>query len=158
MGLFLWLLWAYTAPQQQDGLSATTTPDGGLISGTDDEEDVAQLLLDFGDTLQDVSLLEPAASSTIERAYGPYVVPTLLARWVSDPEAAPGRTTSSPWPDHIEITSVTQGGDDYTVLGNIIMMTSAGEAGSVPFTATVTQADDDWLISAFTQSAASSGM
>lgn len=151
--IIMWAFWAYTASPPGDEMTATTTP----IGGTQAEVDISALLRDFGDTLQDVSLLEPNATTTIREEYEQYVTPALLARWVANPESAPGRSVSSPWPDSFEVTSVTQSGRDYIVAGDIIMMTSTGEAGRVPFSATVIPADGDWLISEYVQ-ATSSGI
>jgi hypothetical protein len=50
-----------------------------------------------------------ASSADIEKSmdenYGGYVTPELMKKFLSDPENAPGRLASSPWPDRIEIAS-----------------------------------------------------
>lgn len=96
-------------------------------------ESAARTLVErFGGELKQVSLLAPDASSTIAAAYGAYAAPELLAQWEADPEHAPGRLTSSPYPDHIVVKAVTQQGESYVVSGDIVMMSSAGEEDRVP--------------------------
>jgi hypothetical protein len=106
--------------------------------------------------LQNVSL---TASSdilvpTIQKEYGPFVTPELLEQWTTDPTTAPGRSTSSPWPDHIDITNVQKVGDDYQITGEIVLMTSnevehGGDAGRIPVKITVTAIDGQWYVSAY---------
>ncbi|MGH7141045.1 MAG: hypothetical protein ACREGH_00210 [Minisyncoccia bacterium] len=111
----------------------------------------------FGMVLQQVSLLAPSASSTIAAQYAPYVAPALLLEWESDPSVAPGREVSSPWPDHVEITSAAAQGNAVNLAGNIVLMTSnevehGGNAGLIPFTATISNVGGSWLITNFSES------
>jgi hypothetical protein len=118
---------------------------------------------EFGQQLQKVSLLAPNAKTIIAQTYAPYVTPTLLTTWENDPSKAPGRETSSPWPDHIDIQSVTKTNETtYTVSGSLILMTSnevehGGNAGVVPVTLTLEKGTDGWKISSYTESASKSG-
>jgi hypothetical protein len=101
-----------------------------------------------------VSLLAPAdmVSQSMQEHYGEYVTPELLAKWQSDPQHAPGRLTSSPWPDRIEISDLTQTAkDSYEVQGQIIEITSVeqqqgGVAAQRPITLTIKKFADQWLI------------
>ncbi|HEY4499266.1 MAG TPA: hypothetical protein VJH94_04375, partial [Candidatus Paceibacterota bacterium] len=108
---------------------------------------------EFGLELQKVSLLDPSASSTIAALYSPYVAPELVAVWQKNPEGAPGRLTSSPWPDRIEVVRTTPQGEGYIMQGAVILMTSAekeGEnAGIVPVIIQVVSRDGKWLIAAY---------
>jgi len=108
---------------------------------------------DFGGELQKVSLLDPSASSTMAVQYSPYVVPELLAAWQKDPESAPGRLTSSPWPDRIEVVQTTPQGAGYVMQAAVLLKTSAeaeGEnAGIVPVIIQVVQREGKWLIAAY---------
>lgn len=102
-----------------------------------DEAGARTAVSSFGAQLQKVSLLAPDASSSIAAVYGPFVSPELLARWSADPSHAPGRQTSSPWPDHIDTQSVTPQGSGFLVFGTIVLMTSqekehGGNAGTTP--------------------------
>lgn len=115
----------------------------------------------FGQKLQQVSLLAPNASSTIASTYAPYVDPTLLAQWEADPTSAPGRVVSSPWPDHIQINSITTQGAGYVVSGDLVFMTSnevvhGGNAGQTPVVIQLEDESGSWMIVAF-QSASSTG-
>lgn len=103
----------------------------------------------FGDQLKNVSLLAPDASSTMRTAYEPYVTEELLTKWQKDPEHAPGRLTSSPWPDHITVRNVARQGSGYAVSGEIALQTSTGDAGVQPFVALVTHDEGAWKIAAF---------
>lgn len=131
------------------GFSYITSHPEGIIDGAH-EGDVRIAVTAFGNQLQTVSLLAPDASAHIERAYGSYVTPALLAEWMEYPEQAPGRHTSSPWPDHIEIDSVVQNNaDTYTVSGRIMLMDSTGTAGSVPVSLTVLGLSEGFRIAAY---------
>ncbi len=116
------------------------------------EADIRILVENFGERLQMVSLLAPDASSQIEQQYGDFVSPDLLQAWMADPSAAPGRLTSSPWPDRIEISEIqAQGPDQYLVTGMVIEITSAeeingGVAAQYPVQITVSNVDGIWLI------------
>jgi hypothetical protein len=63
--------------------------------------------------------------SSLRENYSQFVSPALLAQWQSDPENAPGRVTSSPWPERIEIIDTEKLADSkYQVKGDIIEVTS----------------------------------
>jgi len=127
------------------------------MTGVNAQEAARITVIDFGQALQTVSLSAPSATVTqeMQSAYGPFVSPDVLALWEADPTSAPGRLTSSPWPDHIAITSLTTDGvGGYHVQGNIIELTSEDvargtEAGEMPFTATVSLVDGKWMITAW---------
>jgi len=72
--------------------------------------EATDLLTAFGAELKDVALLgsPETVSASLAQEYGAYLAPELLAAWQADPSLAPGRLTSSPWPDRIDVVSVTQ--------------------------------------------------
>ncbi len=74
-------------------------------TGERDQAAVASLIEAFGGKLQAVSLQasKDVVKKSIQENYGDLVSPALLAQWVSNPSNAPGRVTSSPWPERIEI-------------------------------------------------------
>jgi hypothetical protein len=119
-----------------------------------DEDAVASLVKDFGSKLQMVSLQAPTEilKKSLEENYGRYVSKELLAKWAGDPLNAPGRLTSSPWPDRIEVSSVSKLSDgEYEVKGEIIEITSAEKVNSGvfakrPVTLSVKKTDNRWLI------------
>lgn len=92
--------------------------------------DTAQIRLlveRFGHRLSQVSLLSPDASEEIEREYGIFVTPSLLAEWKEEPAHALGRLTSSPWPDRIEVTDIKPDeGGTFLVHGSIVDVTNEG--------------------------------
>lgn len=118
------------------------------------EAAVKNVVENFGKKLQKVSLLAPEndLKQSMEENYGEYVSPALLAQWAEDPQNAPGRLTSSPWPDRIEILGMEKvSATSYLVEGEIIEVTSAekesGEAAARRIIAlTIEKIEDKWLI------------
>lgn len=121
-----------------------------------DEPEVRRLVEDFGATLQEVSLLAPDSAEQIRDKYADFVSEELLTAWTADPASAPGRLTSSPWPDRIEISAVERQGDGgYRVTGSVIEVTSVeaesgGVAAQYPVEVTVSQIDGAWRITGWT--------
>lgn len=112
---------------------------------------IAAVVEGFGQRLQLVSLLAPDAAAQIRSQYADFVAPELLDAWAADPESAPGRLTSSPWPDHIDVASLSiQANGSYAVEGAVVEMTSTGEAGRLPVVIVVDEIGGRWLITAYT--------
>lgn len=82
----------------------------------------------FGRRLQNVPLMSEneILSESMQEQYGDLVVSqVVINNWLSDPSNAPGRLTSSPWPNHIEILNTEKLSDNtYEVKGNVIEITS----------------------------------
>jgi hypothetical protein len=94
----------------------------------DYEEKITKFIEEFGGKLQLVSLLSPEdiLAKDMEENYGGYVTEELINQWMKDPLNAPGRLTSSPWPDRIDVLKIeelTQG--KYKVQGEIVEKTSS---------------------------------
>jgi len=84
----------------------------------------------FGERLRDVSLLAPDSdvTSQIREAYAPFVTASLVDAWIARPDSAPGRRVSSPWPERIEIDSVTPAEPGACrVAGEVVYVTSVEE-------------------------------
>lgn len=119
------------------------------------EQEVRTLVSSFGQALKMVSLLAPpeTVAADMEKYYAEYVTPELLQKWQGDPEQAPGRVSSSPWPERIDILSVEEISDtEYTVNGEVVEVTSVeltqgGIAAKRPVTLTVQKPEDRFLIS-----------
>jgi hypothetical protein len=107
----------------------------------------------FGKTLQQVSLLAPDAAEQIAAHYAPYVDASLLQSWQAAPDEAPGRTTSSPYPDRIEITDMTPQGAGYTVFGEVVEVTATGESGRDSVVMLVVPEEDGYRIAAYQEQA-----
>jgi len=130
-------------------------------TGERDQAAVASLVEAFGGKLQAVSLQAPkdVVKKSIQENYGDLVSPALLAQWVSNPSNAPGRVTSSPWPDRIEILNIKKLSEQtYEVKGEIIEITSVekvngGFAAKRPVTLEVKKSGERWLIDAVTPGA-----
>src|SRR5690606_24350598 len=96
----------------------------------DDKYTVNALVGNFGRKLHMVSLLAPEdmLKESLEENYGDFVSPALLEEWLKDPVNAPGRLTSSPWPDRIEILNTEKISDGiYEVKGVIIEIANEKE-------------------------------
>lgn len=122
-----------------------------------DQTAIIGLVENFGSKLQMVSLQAPSdtVNQSMQENYGDLVSPELLAKWQSEPLKAPGRITSSPWPDRIEILTVEKVSNSYEVKGEIIEITSkeqvnGGVAVKQPITLVVKKIGDRWLIDAVT--------
>lgn len=124
------------------------------------EAAVRETVTGFGSQLQKVSLLAPTVAADVEKAYAPYVDPALLAKWKSDPSTTPGRETSSPWPDHINIDYVHKvDASTYEVKGYVALMTSnevahGGVALKVPVVMTLKKEDGSWKIASYAEQGA----
>jgi len=120
-----------------------------------DKKAVTAVVEGFGQKLQQVSLLASSEDlkKSINENYASYVTKELLDKFLSAPENAPGRLTSSPWPDRIEIASAEKTSEGvYKVEGTIIEITSAEQgtgnaAAKRPITLEVKKTEDKWLIS-----------
>lgn len=147
----------------------STPSDGGTIAKSanermrtaepaEDAAEIAALVEEFGRKLQTVSLLAPqdVLEESMENTYGNLVVPELLEAWLENPSSAPGRLTSSPWPDRIEIDRITKlSSTAYEVQGEIIEITSTeldstAIAGKRRIILVVTRVPNRWLISSVT--------
>lgn len=123
-----------------------------------DRQDVQALVEAFGKRLQRVSLSAPKdmAATSIKENYRDYVTSELLQKWLADPQSAPGRTVSSPWPDRIDILKLETGDkNQYTVQGEILEVTSVeladgGAAAKRPVTIAAQKVNGRWLISSAT--------
>lgn len=127
------------------------------------EAAVRTTITDFGSHLQNVSLLAPDASQEIAQTYGQYADANLIASWQANPSTAPGRSTSSPWPDHIDVTGVTKIDDSkYSATGSIILMTGnevehGGNAGTIPVVMTLQKEGSAWLITSYAEGTPQAG-
>lgn len=130
--------------------SAATTPTAQTIA-PGEEAQVRELIEEFGTRLRDVSLLGPNVEQEMATHYGPLVSPELLAAWQAAPTRAPGRQTSSPWPERIEIQQVQlRSATEYAVSAEIIELTSDGQSFSYPVALRVRKIADNWLIDGYT--------
>lgn len=126
------------------------------VTDTDELEltNIENLVKSFGKSLKMVSLLAPEdiVKDAIKENYGEFISSTLLEKWQNDPVNAPGRVSSSPWPERIDIHSIEKITDtEYTVNGYIIEMTSVemvngGIAAKRPITLNIKKVDERWLI------------
>lgn len=123
-----------------------------------DEGTISKIVESFGSKLKEVSLLAPKdiLTKSMQDNYSEFVTQDLINEWISDPQNAPGRLTSSPWPDRIEVISIEKLPEDaFEVKGKVIEITSVEEvnggiAASRPITLLVKKKDDQWLINAVT--------
>jgi len=107
----------------------------------------------LGSVLQKVSLQGPEeeVKKSMQENYSAYVTPELLEKWIQNPLKAPGRLTSSPWPERIEIKNVERLAEEaYKVEGEIIEVTNAAKENEVaarrPVTFVLENIEGKWLI------------
>ena len=118
------------------------------------EQAVKVVVTEFGKHLRSVAVLapKPNAVAAMEVAYSGYVAADLLAKCKKDPMHAPGKRTSSPSPERIDISSiVARGSTAYIVTGNVILLTAqerkdGGIFQANPVTMTVALRQGKWII------------
>jgi hypothetical protein len=118
---------------------------------------ITTLVRRFGQRLKRISLLapEPLLRKSLRQEYWSLVTPDLLESWLRDPSRAPGRTTSSPWPETIEVRSMARvSSDEYRVDGEVLERTSADLASGtasarIPVHLTVLARRDRWMIARY---------
>jgi hypothetical protein len=125
---------------------------GARPASSPSTDDIIKVVEAFGKRLQSVSLLSPDVGQEIVREYSEFISPGLLEKWISDPNRAPGRMVSSPWPERIEVISISEISEDiYSVRGEIVEVTSSelisgGAKNTVPVQIRVESFDSCWLI------------
>jgi hypothetical protein len=156
---------AYFAPknkEMQNGVpSGTATPTSGTTAASAEAKEVTAVVTAFGANMQKVPLSGTHSTlvAALESAYGPYVSADLMIEWERGTLQAPGRKTSSPWPDHIVINSVkAQADGTYEVAGKVVEFTSAttseGSAvGAYPVTITLAKEGGQWYITKYGEGA-----
>jgi hypothetical protein len=129
-----------------------TTPPSTAVSSAETDT-IRAVVTEFGTKLQNVSLLASAANrkAAMDENYSAYVAPELLAQWYPEGADALGRSTSSPWPQKIDVADVHSVSGRYVVNGNIIEVAnvSGGTAQPVavqPVTLTLELRDGKWMI------------
>ena len=121
-------------------------------------KDIVRVVEGFGNRLQMVPLSgeESDVAQSMHEQYEEFVSPALIAKWLENPSKAPGRITSSPWPEHIDILSMSLlEQDQYEVAGNIIEITSVekitgGVAATQAIRLVVSRLDGRWMITELT--------
>jgi len=115
---------------------------------------VRNLVESFGEQLEKVSLQAPEEQlrESLQEHYSDFVAPELLENWAENPLQSPGRLTSSPWPERIEVDSIEKrNATSYRVSGRIIEITSvekteSGVAAERDFDLVVEKINGNWLI------------
>lgn len=122
-------------------------------------EAVQSVVTEFGSKLKNVPLAaEPEIiRESIKREYAAYVSPLLLERWLNDPLHAPGRLTSSPWPEGIEIKEIRKVGEYYEIVADVVLLTSVDvvqntESSREPAYITVANIGGTWVIGEYVNS------
>ncbi|HVV39253.1 MAG TPA: hypothetical protein VHD31_02910 [Candidatus Paceibacterota bacterium] len=140
---------------------STTPSESQTQIGTADEQAVRSVVTNFGKQLQMVPLTASSddIASAVDRYYKPYIAPELLEKWEAAPANAPGRFTSSPWPDHIDILTTSKNPDgSYVVEGSVVEITSAeveqgGSSDTYPVELKLENRDGKWLITDYARRA-----
>jgi len=160
MGLILdvtnWPIYAWANIYHYGTPFATPCTHSKVISVSDEEEAVRYVVESFGKRLQNVSLQSPNAAQVIEEQYAEWADPELLKIWMNDISRAPGRVTSSPWPDRIDITSIVREADKYVVVGFVVEVTSievvnGGVAAKIPVRVVLEKREGRWFITEYAE-------
>lgn len=131
---------------------SVTSSVGRQSARTDEYSELKGFVERFGKELRNVRLDVSGVTDRLRTAYSQYVSPELLASWIRDPSQAPGQVASSPWPDRIEIESVSNPtSQTYEVTGRIIELTSwelthGGVANQTPIRITVERREGQFRI------------
>ena len=123
---------------------------------TDDSMPPEEVVENFGLRLKDVSILAPPilVATAMDTHYAPYVASETLAEWKANPDSAPGRLTSSPWPERIEVGTTTREDQTAQVEGVVVEYTSeiaahGGQAVGYPVVVTLERRTEGWKITSF---------
>jgi hypothetical protein len=140
-------------PTETQAIKIEPTPT--IVRNAAEEAEVKSLVESFGKRLQLVSLLAPNAAQDLQTQYAEFVSPALLKTWMNDVPKAPGRMVSSPWPDRIEISALTElSPDKYVIDGSIIEITSTETNGNesanrIPVQIVAERVQGHWLITGY---------
>lgn len=135
----------------------TTNTNSNETQDNSDQTAIIKVVEDFGQRLKNVSLTAPEEiiMKSVTENYEKLVSSELLSKWQNYPSTAPGRLTSSPWPEGIEINEIKKLSDSkYKIKAEIIEVTSVemvngGYAAKQPIILMVEKIDHNWLITAF---------
>lgn len=144
-------------PTKNPDNAPTSVPTSTTVSRAAEEAEIRDLVENFGKRLQTVSLQAPDAAQEIQDQYSEFVEPALLEVWTNDVLHAPGRIVSSPWPDRIEISTMSkEGSDRYVINGFVIEVTSlevanGGAAARMSVRIVVQNDQGHWLIAEYAE-------
>lgn len=133
--------------------------DSSVSSGIVYDADVERVVQQFGLAMKDVSLLanETDLRAGMEGSYGQYVAPELIDAWIADPAQAPGRQTSSPWPDSINIGNMEGDAQGFVVNGTVAEVANTDRGldivGTYPVKLRLERRGSAWLIYDFERGA-----
>lgn len=158
-GICILVLTTLTVFHYSRGEEAKNIPKMNISENSKQEEieeveSIKSLVSNFGDRLKMVSLLAPedVLLESIEKNYGKFISKALLEKWKANPQTAPGRLTSSPWPERIEISSLDKiSENEYEVRGDIIEVTSTDQSSDeatskIPILLKVVNDNGKWVI------------
>ena len=124
---------------------------------TDQKQAVRTVVTEFGKRLRMVAILAPKeiVAKVMDQEFSAFVAADLLATWKDNPEIAPGKRTSSPSPERIDISAIKASGHDaFLVNGKVILLTAqerreGGIFQANPVTMVVAQQHGKWVITAY---------
>ncbi len=122
------------------------------INELQEESEIKKLLDLFVQRMQLITLASPLEriKEMIKDAYHELVTEELLNQWLNSPQEAPGKITSSPWPDKIEIKKLSKiNPNEYQVEGSLIWMTSTGFAKEDKVEIKILKKDSKWLLAEY---------
>ena len=100
--------------------------------------------------MRNVSLLAPDSvrRAVLTNAYGDLVSSSLLERWQSESEIAPGRAVSNPWPQRVAVANVSPEANACIVTGDVVYVTTSDTASIVERrrVSVTVRNDDGWRV------------
>lgn len=146
------LLAGFLLNMRSEPLSESADVSGSVVY----DQDVAQLVENFGLALKHVPLLAPGneLQSAIEAEYAAFVSDELLDEWLRFPGRAPGRATSSPWPARIQFGYMEPSMGGFIVHGTVVdvvngMNASEEIVGTYPVRLEVQKDGGTWRITRY---------
>lgn len=106
----------------------------------------------FGDQLKSAMLLVPEEQlkEQIDQLYAPYVSNELIGKWKEQLELTPGRELSSPWPERLDVLSITKLNDEtYKLHGQIVEVAGGEVVGTNDVNLLMKIETDQWKIDSF---------
>ena len=148
---------APTPPSDEDPSirSQPTTPSATERS-VEPEQKPADVVEALGSRLDMVSILAPpeVVEETMRDSWGGLVDPPLLERWISAPADSPGRATSSPRPDRIEVEETTLLGEERAAVRGVLVESASGaDTARIPVRIELERRNGRWMITKFTREA-----
>jgi hypothetical protein len=117
------------------------------------EQPIRTLITTFGSKIKNVdqkAVKREDLRNQITDNYKGLISDALYSSWEANPALAPGRPASSPWPEQIEVSGISQTkpviSEAYEIQADLVWLTSQGESSKEPIIIRVVKEHDQWVI------------